>query len=87
MGDSTLDVDPGITAPAPGGTIPISIPIDLPARIHRNAEGSLRADVPARPGCMAGGGTLDELLGNLRKAAEGRLLAKQDIETVGWRRP
>ncbi|MGO9463607.1 MAG: type II toxin-antitoxin system HicB family antitoxin [Isosphaeraceae bacterium] len=87
MSDPTLAVEPGISAPAPGGTIPVLIPIDLPARIRRDADGALWAEVPALPGCVAGGETLDELLANLREAAEGWLLAKQDIETDGWPRP
>ena len=70
--------------PATGRSIPISIPIDLPARVHRDADGVLWADVPALPGCVAGGGSLDEVLANLKEAAEGWLLAKQDIETNGW---
>jgi predicted RNase H-like HicB family nuclease len=73
--------------PVPGGSIPVSIPIDLPARIHRDVDGALWADVPALPGCVAGGETLDEALANLREAAEGWLLAKHDLETQGWPTP
>jgi predicted RNase H-like HicB family nuclease len=79
--------EPHPTMPTRGGQIPISIPIDLPARIHRDADGALWADVPALPGCVAGGESLDELLDNLREAAEGWLLARQDIETKGWPAP
>jgi predicted RNase H-like HicB family nuclease len=84
MNDSSAAVEHDTAAPARGGHIPISIPIDLPARFHRDADGALWADVPALPGCVAGGETLDEVLANLREAAEGWLLAKQDIETKGW---
>ena len=84
MTDSTAAVEPGTVAPAPGLSIPISIPIDLPARVHRDADGALWADVPALPGCVAGGDPLDAVLANLKEAAEGWLLAKQDIETMGW---
>ena len=41
-------------------------------------------DVPALPGCVAGGENLDDVLANLKEAAEGWLLAKGDIETKGW---
>jgi predicted RNase H-like HicB family nuclease len=34
-----------------------------------------------------GGESIDEVLANLREAAEGWLLAKQDIETNGWPKP
>jgi predicted RNase H-like HicB family nuclease len=72
------------TVPPKGGCIPISISIEMPARIHRDSDGALWAEVPALPGCVAGGETLDELLANLKEAAEGWLLAKEDIETRGW---
>jgi predicted RNase H-like HicB family nuclease len=66
------------------GIIPITLNVGLPARIHRDDDGAIWADVPALPGCIAGGETLDEVLTNLREAAEGWLLAKQDLETKGW---
>jgi predicted RNase H-like HicB family nuclease len=84
MSDPNTNVGPGIAAPALGGTIPIAIPIDLPARLHRDPDGALWADVPALLGCVAGGETLDEVLANLAEAAEGWLLARQDVETNGW---
>ena len=84
MSDPNAAVDPAIAGPALGGTIPISIPIDLPARIHRDPDGALWADVPALPGCVAGGESLDDVLANLKEAVEGWLLAKQDVETKGW---
>jgi len=84
MSDQTLVAEPRDTTPAPGGSVPISIPVDLPARVHRDADGALWADVPALPGCIAGGESIDEVLANLREAAEGWLLAKHDIETSGW---
>ncbi|HZW30500.1 MAG TPA: type II toxin-antitoxin system HicB family antitoxin [Isosphaeraceae bacterium] len=77
-------MNPGIAAPALGGTIPISIPVDLPARIHRDPDGVLWADVSALPGCVAGGESLDDVLANLKEAAEGWLLAQHDVETTGW---
>ncbi len=87
MNEPTLVVEQNDTTPAPGGTVPVSIPVDLPARVHRDADGALWADVPALPGCIAGGESVDEVLANLREAAEGWLLAKQDIETSGWPKP
>ena len=54
------------------------------ARIHRDPDGALWADIPALPGCVAGGENLDEVLANLKEAAEGWLLARGDIETKGW---
>jgi predicted RNase H-like HicB family nuclease len=84
MSDRTLTVEPASATPPPGGIVPIAIPIDLPARIHRDLDGALWADAPALPGCVAGGESIEEVLANLREAAEGWLLAKQDIETTGW---
>ena len=63
---------------------PISIMVSLPVRVHHDPDGVIWADVPALPGCVAGGAELDEVLANLREAAEGWLLAKQDVETRGW---
>jgi predicted RNase H-like HicB family nuclease len=71
-------------APAPGRDVPITITVNLPARIHRDEDGAMWADVPALPGCVAGGEDLDEVLANLKEAAEGWLLAKGDIEMKGW---
>ena len=63
---------------------PITIAVSLPARVHHGEDGVVWADVPALPGCVAGGAELDEVLVNLREAAEGWLLAKHDVETRGW---
>jgi predicted RNase H-like HicB family nuclease len=68
-------------------TVPITIVVNLPARIHRDDDGAVWADVPSLPGCVAGGASLDEVLANLKEAAEGWLLAKHDIETIGWPAP
>jgi len=70
--------------PAKGHNVPISIAVNLPARIHRDPDGAMWAEVPALPGCVAGGENLDEVLANLKEAAEGWLLARGDIETKGW---
>jgi predicted RNase H-like HicB family nuclease len=84
MNDSNAAIGSHPEPQATGPCVPISIPIDLPARVHRDDDGVLWADVPALPGCVAGGESLDEVLANLKEAAEGWLLAKQDIETNGW---
>src|SRR5271157_3865544 len=63
---------------------PITIAVSLPARVHHDEDGVVWADVPALPECVAGGVELDEVLANLREAAEGWLLAKHDVETRGW---
>lgn len=41
--------------------------------VHDAQEGGFWAEVPAIPGCVAQGDTLDELLGNLNEAVEGCL--------------
>jgi len=63
---------------------PVAIAVSLPARVHHDEDGVVWADVPALPGCVAGGAELDEVLVNLREAAEGWLLAKHYVETRGW---
>jgi predicted RNase H-like HicB family nuclease len=42
----------------------------LKAIIHPAAEGGFWAEVPALPGCLTQGETLDELKANLREAIE-----------------
>jgi predicted RNase H-like HicB family nuclease len=70
---------------SPGEPVtPITIAVSLPARVHHDENGVVWADVPALPGCVASGVELNEVLVNLREAAEGWLLAKHDVETRGW---
>jgi predicted RNase H-like HicB family nuclease len=45
----------------------------LKAIIHDAEEGGFWAEVPAIPGCVSQGETLEELLANLREAVEGCL--------------
>jgi predicted RNase H-like HicB family nuclease len=45
----------------------------LTVRVHTAEEGGFWADVPALPGCVSEGETLDETLANIREAAEGWL--------------
>ena len=41
--------------------------------IHRAEEGGYWAEIPALPGCVSEGDTLDEMVFNIREAAEGWL--------------
>jgi predicted RNase H-like HicB family nuclease len=41
--------------------------------IHPAEEGGFWAEVPALPGCVSEGDTLDDTLANIREAAEGWL--------------
>jgi predicted RNase H-like HicB family nuclease len=43
------------------------------AVIHKDEEGGYWAEVPSLPGCYSQGETIDELLANLREAAQGCL--------------
>ncbi|MEW6532890.1 MAG: type II toxin-antitoxin system HicB family antitoxin [Thermodesulfobacteriota bacterium] len=51
--------------------------------IHEAEEGGFWAEVPALPGCVTEGDTWDELMNNVREAAEGWLLAAEDLKTTG----
>ena len=48
-GSATVDVPPW--QPTTTNLIPVS----LPARVHHDPDGAIWADVPALPGCVAGG--------------------------------
>ncbi len=43
------------------------------AIIHESEEGGYWAEVPALPGCMTEGDTMDELFANLKEAIKGCL--------------
>jgi predicted RNase H-like HicB family nuclease len=43
--------------------------------VHQAEEGGYWAEVPAIPGCATQGETMDDLLANVREAAEGCLQA------------
>ncbi len=45
----------------------------LKAIIHEAEEGGYRAEVPALPGCVSQGDTLEEVTSNVREAIEGWL--------------
>ena len=53
--------------------------MNIKAIVHEDESGGYWAEVPALPGCATQGGTLDELLFNLREAIEGALSV--EIET------
>lgn len=46
---------------------------DLTAHVHAAEEGGYWAEVPALPGCLTQGETLDEVVENLNDAIEGWL--------------
>ena len=52
------------------------------AIVHQAEEGGFWAEVPALPGCMTQGETLDELRSNLHEAVELWLEAGSSEETV-----
>ncbi|MBN2507980.1 MAG: type II toxin-antitoxin system HicB family antitoxin [Verrucomicrobia bacterium] len=53
--------------------------MNLKAIIHKAAEGGYWAEVPALPGCMTQGETVEEVTRNLREAVDGWL----SVETPG----
>ena len=48
----------------------------LKVLIHSAEEGGFWAEVPALPGCVSQGETMDELRSNVREAIEGWLMAE-----------
>ena len=50
--------------------------------IHSAEEGGFWAEVPALPGCVSEGDTLEETLANIREAAEGWLEVATERVTV-----
>lgn len=55
----------------------------LKAIIHKADEGGYWAEVPALPGCVTQGETLDELNANLREAIEGWLAVEEEQAAYG----
>ncbi len=55
----------------------------LKAIIHKADEGGYWAEVPALPGCVTQGETLDELNANLREAIEGWLAVEEEQASYG----
>jgi predicted RNase H-like HicB family nuclease len=50
--------------------IPVTVTINLDAVIVEEADGGYSAEVPGIPGCFTCGETLDEVMANIREAAE-----------------
>jgi len=48
-------------------------PMKLKVLVHPAEEGGFWAEVPALPGCISEGDSLEETLANIREAAEGWL--------------
>ena len=55
----------------------------LKVLIHKAEEGGYWAEVPALPGCVSQGETMDEVRTNVREAIEGWLLAEEDTAQAG----
>jgi predicted RNase H-like HicB family nuclease len=53
----------------------------LKVRIHPAEEGGFWAEVPALPGCVSEGETLDEVLDNVREAAQGWLEVSEERQS------
>ena len=57
----------------------------LKAIVHPAEEGGFWAEVPALPGCLTQGETLDELQSNLREAIELWLSVDDDVTAANAR--
>ena len=55
----------------------------LKVLIHKAEEGGYWAEVPALPGCVSQGETMDEVGTNVREAIEGWLLAEEGAAQAG----
>jgi predicted RNase H-like HicB family nuclease len=55
----------------------------LKVLIHKAEEGGYWAEVPALPGCVSQGETMDEVRKNVREAIEGWLLAEEGAAQAG----
>jgi predicted RNase H-like HicB family nuclease len=65
------------TTPAP--PVAVDVPVTLTAIVRAEPEaGGYSASIPALPGCHTQGETLDEVLANLREAAQGWLAVAHD---------
>jgi predicted RNase H-like HicB family nuclease len=57
--------------------------VTLKVLIHKAEEGGYWAEVPALPGCVSQGETIDDLRTNVREAIEGWLLAEEGAAQAG----
>ena len=55
----------------------------LKVLIHKAEEGGYWGEVPALPGCVSQGETMDEVHKNIREAIEGWLLAEEGTAQSG----
>ena len=55
----------------------------LKAIIHKADEGGFWAEVPALPGCVSQGETLDEVRDNIKEAIEGWLSVDTPQDPIG----
>jgi len=54
----------------------------LKVMVHPAEEGGFWAEVPALPGCVSEGQTLDEVLVNVREAAQGWLEVSEERQSL-----
>jgi len=57
--------------------------VTLKVLIHKAEEGGYWAEVPALPGCVSQGETIDDVQANIREAIEGWLLAEEGAAQAG----
>jgi len=57
--------------------------VTLKVLIHKAEEGGYWAEVPALPGCVSQGETVDDVSTNVREAIEGWLLAEEGAAQAG----
>ncbi len=81
MPGHTADREIGEDAVPALRSIPATLSVMLPAILHPEADGGYWAEVPALPGCVTQGDSLEEVVANVREAAEGWLLANHDRQT------
>jgi predicted RNase H-like HicB family nuclease len=56
--------------------------VNLKVLVHSAEEGGYWAEVPALPGCVSQGETIDEVRANIREAIEGWLMAEDEAAGV-----
>jgi predicted RNase H-like HicB family nuclease len=66
---------------SPARAIAADVAVNVPVLVYEDESGGYWAEVPALPGCVSEGDTLDEVLANVREAAQGCVLARHDVET------
>jgi predicted RNase H-like HicB family nuclease len=57
--------------------------VTLKVLIHKAEEGGYWAEVPALPGCVSQGETIDAVRANIREAIEGWLFAEESTTHAG----